>query len=251
MRKALTQHLFAALAGALVSSSLCAQDADRVVQANEQPKADGSLALISYKAPLRGAPATRVGGGTRSVAMKPVALSVLAPNETGYTTREKPTIYWYVSQPLSYPVELTIVSTESLEAASTPSLEFKLEPPVKSGVQAISLEDRGVTLKPGVEYQWFVAVVGNSAQRSNDIIAGGTIKRVPESDAVRARLKETSAAARPALYASEGLWYDAVDELSRQISAQPQNRDLREQRASLLDQVGLAEAAAFDRAATR
>jgi hypothetical protein len=251
MRKALTKHLFAALSGALVSGTLCAQDADRIVQANEQPKADSALAVISYKAPLRGAPATRVGGGTRSVAMKPVALSALAPNETGYTTRDKPTIYWYVSQPLSYPVELTLISTESLEAASTPALEFKLAPPVTPGVHAISLESLAVTLKPGVEYQWFVAVVGNSEQRSNDVIAGGTIKRVAESDAVRAKLKEAPAEQRAALYAGEGLWYDAVDELSRQISAQPQNRALRESRASLLEQVGLTEVAASDRAALR
>ena len=249
MRKDLIQRLIATATAALLSGSLGAQQADvNAPPAGAQPAAN---ALIAYKAPLRGAPATRVGGGTRSVAMKPVALSVLAPNETGYTTRDKPTIYWYVSEPLSYPVELTIVSTESLEAASMPAMEFKLEPPLRPGVQAISLEQRGVTLKPGVEYQWFVAVVGNSEQRSNDVIAGGTIKRVAESDAVRAKLKETPAEKRAALYAGEGLWYDAIDELSRQISAQPQNRALRESRASLLDQVGLTEVAASDRAALR
>jgi hypothetical protein len=35
------------------------------------------------------------------------------------------------------------------------------------------------------------------------------------------------------------------------ISAQPENRELRVQRAALLEQVGLTEAAAFDRAALR
>src|SRR3954467_11646107 len=105
MRKDLTKHLFAALAGAFVSGTLCAQDADRIVQANEQPKADSAVAVIAYKALRRESRATRFAGGTRSVAMKPVALSVLAPNETGYTTRDTPTIYWHVSEPPSYPVE--------------------------------------------------------------------------------------------------------------------------------------------------
>ena len=68
---------------------------------------------------------------------------------------------------------------------------------------------------------------------------------------MRAKLKEAPAEQRAALYAGAGLWYDAVDELSRQISAQPQNRALRESRASLLEQVGLAEVAASDRAALR
>ena len=74
---------------------------------------------------------------------------------------------------------------------------------------------------------------------------------VAETDAVRARLKEASAASRPALYAGAGIWYDAIDELSRLIAAQPENRELRIQRAALLEQVGLTEAAAFDRAALR
>jgi hypothetical protein len=116
-------------------------------------------------------------------------------------------------------------------------------------VHAVSLESHGVVLKPGVEYQWFVALVDNAAQRSNDVIAGGTIKRVSETDSVRSRVKEASAASRPALYASAGIWYDAIDELSRLIAAQPENRELRVQRAALLEQVGLTEAAAFDRAA--
>jgi Flp pilus assembly protein TadD len=55
----------------------------------------------------------------------------------------------------------------------------------------------------------------------------------------------------PALYAESGIWYDAIDDLSRLISAEPDNRRLREQRAALLEQVGLREAAEFDRAAGR
>jgi hypothetical protein len=130
-------------------------------------------------------------------------------------------------------------------------VELKLAPPTQPGVHALSLAQHNITLKPGVEYQWFVAAVVNPAQRSNDVVAGGTIKRVAETDAVRARVKETPAANRPALYASEGIWYDAVEDLSRLISAEPSNRSLREQRAALLEQVGLKEAAAFDRAALR
>jgi hypothetical protein len=254
MRKALTQSILTALAATLVTGAIGAgKEPVKIAQLSpEEKKQDApAAAAITYKAPLLGAPATRVGGGTRSVGAKPVAVAVLAPNETGYTTHDKPTLYWYVSEALQNPVELTITSTESLDAAATPTVELKLTPPTQPGVHALSLGQHNITLKPGVEYQWFVAAVVNSAQRSNDVVAGGTIKRVAESDAVRARLKETTAANRPALYASEGIWYDAVEELSRLISAEPSNRSLREQRAVLLEQVGLKEAAAFDRAALR
>ena len=252
MRKALALHALTALAALSVASSFAAApEKQQVAQAPAEGarKGDAPAGTITYNAPLRGAPATRVGGGTRSAATKSVQLSVLAPNDTGFTTRDKPTIYWYVSETLNVPVELTINSTEPLEAAAKPALELVLQPPVRKGLHALSLAEHRVTLKPGVEYQWFVAAIGNAAQRSNDVIAGGTIKRVAETDSVRSRVKEASAASRPALYASAGIWYEAIDELSRLISAQPENRELRVQRAALLEQVGLTEAAAFDRAA--
>jgi hypothetical protein len=210
-----------------------------------QDRESGKSEAVTYKPPLRGAPLTRVGGGTRSVGSA-LAVNVLAPSDTGLTTQEKPTIYWFASQPIDKPVEVTITSTESLKDAATPVVEITLQPPLAKGIHAFRLADHGVALKPGVEYQWFVAVVRNPAQRSNDVLAGGTIKRVTDSQ-VPAQLKQASPAQLPALYAEAGLWYDAIDQLSKQISANQSNRQLRERRAALLEQVGLREAAAFDR----
>ena len=79
----------------------------------------GTDTTVSYKPPLRGAPLTRVGGGTRGIG-NTLAVNVLAPGETGLTTQEKPTIYWFASQAVDRPVEITITSTESLQAAATP-----------------------------------------------------------------------------------------------------------------------------------
>jgi len=234
----------------LFSGPLSAADArTKLAQAKtDETKSSDAQSAIVYKAPLRGAPVTRVGGGTRSVATKQIALSALAPSETGYTMRDKPTIYWYVSEDLTSPVELTVVSTENLEEAAKPALELKLQPPIRKGLHALSLEEHGVTLKPGVEYQWFVAVVNDAAQRSGDVVAGGSIKRVGESDAVRVRLAQAAPLQRAAVYAGEGIWYDALDQLSQLIRAEPANYGLRAQRAGLLEQVGLTEAARYDRA---
>jgi hypothetical protein len=232
MKTSLTLVVVASALWALVAH---AADADRLVVAQaDAEKAANASATFSYKPPLRGAPATRVGGGTRSVGALALTVSVLAPNETGFTTRDKPTIYWYVSEALNTPVELTLTTTEPLKDAVPPALELTLQPPIARGVHALRLADHGVTLKPGVEYQWFVAVVNNPAQRSSDVVAGGAIKRVA-----------------PAVYAEDGLWYDAIDKLSQQISANPADQRLRQQRAALLEQVGLREAAAFDRGTAR
>lgn len=243
--------LGAATAVALFASTIYAAEPaakKSAEKANAQKPTTAAPSPFTYKPPMRGAPATRVGGGTRSAGVA-LTLNVLAPGETGYTTQEQPTIYWFVSEAVNSPVELTLISNESLQAASKPLLEITLQPPLAKGIHALRLADHGIKLKPDVEYQWFVAVVRNPAQRSNDTIAGGTIKRVADSDAVQSRLKQTSQAQWPAVYAEAGIWYDAIDQLSQQISADASNRQLRQQRAALLEQVGLRSAAAFDRGA--
>lgn len=244
--------LMLATAGTLWALPCYAAEADKkdkkeVVAQADAEKPAKEAATFTYKPPLRGAPATRVGGGTRSLGARSFTVAVLAPNETGFTTSNNPTVYWYVSEPLNTPVELTLTTTEPLKDAATPALEVTLQPPIAKGVHALRLADHGISLKPGVEYQWFVAVVANPAQRSGDIIAGGAIKRLAEADAVQARIKRAPQAAWPAVYADSGIWYDAIDQLSQQINARPDDARLRGQRAALLEQVGLREAAQFDR----
>lgn len=236
MRNAIAILLGTAAAAVFSSSAIHAQNRDAAKSEAESG---------TYKPPLRGAPVTRVGGGTRGIG-NTLSVNVLAPSDTGYTTQEKPTIYWFASQSIDKPVELAITSTASLQEAATPVLEITLQPPIAKGIHAFRLADHGVALKPGVEYQWFVAVVRNPAQRSNDVLAGGTIKRVDDST-VQAQVKQASPAQLPALYAGAGIWYDAIDQLSRQIGADQSNRQLRAQRAALLEEVGLREVAAYDR----
>ena len=68
--------------------------------------------------------------------------------------------------------------------------------------------------------------------------------------ALAAQLNGASKSRLPFLYAEAGFWYDAIATLSEQIDANPADRDLREQRAALLEQVGLKAAAAYERGAS-
>jgi hypothetical protein len=233
---------------ALLSITVAMGLAALPASAAEAPKV-AAKPMFSFKAPMRGAPATRVGGGTRSAGATGMTLNVLAPAETGYTVHAKPTIYWYGSTMINHPVEVTITAMGSLEAAMNPLLEVTLDPPISKGIHALRLEDYGVTLKSGVEYEYFIAVVKDAKQRAEDVLAGGTIKRVDASADVKAKLSDSGGGKtmRAAVYAESGIWYDAIDELSRQIVADPKNQSLRELRASLLEQVGLSEVAAYDR----
>ena len=230
--------LFVGLAMALplVAATVIAP-AQSSPQATNPPPATSQVPV--YQPPLRGAPATRIGGASRGERDSGLILSVLAPESTGLTSRAQSTLYWYSSKGLAAPLEFTLND----EHAIKPLVETKVNAS-QPGIHALRLN---YTLKSEVEYQWSIAAVADPNQRASDIIAGGTIKRVQPSATLAAQLKQAGPRELPFLYAREGFWYDAIATLSEQIDAHPADRGLREQRAALLDQVGLTTAAAYDR----
>jgi hypothetical protein len=166
-------------------------------------------------------------------------LSALVPESTGLTSRAQPTLYWYASKTLSTPLEFTLNDAQSIK----PLVEMKV-PVAQPGIHALKLK---YTLKPEVEYSWTIAAVADPDQRAGDTLASGTIQHLPLPTPLAAQLKSAHPQQLPFLYAQGGFWYDALATLSEQIVAQPTDRRLREQRAALLDQVGLQAAAAHDR----
>jgi hypothetical protein len=190
---------------------------------------------VVYKPPKRGAPGGRVGGGTRGIQRDVFVLSVLAPDHSGLTISEQPSLYWFISGPTSLPVELTVTDRDGGQAI----LETRLQGPVQAGVHRVRLADHNIHLKQGVTYQWFVTVIPDSDRRSKDILAGGTIERVDVPDDLKAKLTTANKSELFPLYSEAGLWYDAVATVSEMIEATPQDQTLRKQRAALMSQVGL------------
>jgi len=196
-----------------------------------------------YKPPLRGSPGGRVGGGTRGVSLEaPVSLSVLAPDHVGLTLQTQPHLHWFISKKTTHPIEFTLSEKDAVK----PALEARLKPLEKAGVQCIRLADHGVQLRPNVAYKWFVAVVTDPGRRSRDILSGGMIEVVSPSAELSAKLTQTPKDRQAFVLAEEGIWYDALAGVSARIDASPKDLSLRKQRAALLDQVGLNEAAEFD-----
>ena len=228
-----------------------------VVSAEENPTAPSSLAkevkgqnaqagqvtkTLLYQPPRGlGAPSAgrRVGGGTRGTNKSIPILSVLAPGHTGLTVREQPDLYWFASDVVTNPVELTL----TLEKGDTPLLEKRLPVPTKAGIQRVRLSDYGVKLIPGERYIWSIALVFDPKRRSKDIIAMGAIERVERADINLAAAPTTDAFYR---FAADGLWYDAVMVISELIETAPADLALRKHRVELLDQVDLPEVGNFD-----
>ncbi len=196
---------------------------------------------FSYRPPMRGAPAARIGGGTRGIGSSTLELVVLAPDHTGLTTKEQPTLYWYVSEPVSAQLEVTLINDENID----PELEQIVITTTKAGIQSFDLSQTKAKLTLDVEYRWFVSVIADENQRSNDIVASGTIQRIKPGTALKKKIDNATKNTLASAYAEEGIWYDTIDELSRMIKKSPDNFQLITQRSALLEQVGLQAAANF------
>jgi hypothetical protein len=159
----------------------------------------------------------------------------LAPDHSALTTSEQPSLYWFISNSTSLPIELTVIDSKGIK----PILETRLPAPVKEGIQQVRLADHKIHLKQGEAYRWFVAVVPDADRRSKDILAGGAIERVDIPAEIKAKLATSADNEKPFVYAEGGLWYDALKSISDLIDAAPQNLELRKQRTALLTQVGL------------
>jgi hypothetical protein len=183
-----------------------------------------------------------VGGSSRGIEDRLPRLSVLAPDHTGLTVQEQPSLYWYLSKSTTYPIDLTIIDNQTIR----PLVEKRLSGPIQPGVQRVQLADFGLRLSPGVPYRWSVALVVDPENRSRDILAAGFIERVALPEVRRAQLAGAGKARAPYIYAEAGLWYDSLAAISELIDAAPNDPLLRKQRAALLEQVQLAEVAQYD-----
>jgi hypothetical protein len=203
--------------------------------------AEQADAHLLYVAPHPDAPLRRVGGASRGAA-DTLRVAVLAPEQLGLTALGQPDLYWFSSAPTSYKIELTVIDRKSV----APLLRRVLDGSGPAGIHRFSLRGTPLVLAPDTDYEWSIAVVPNPAERSSDILSSGAIQRV-RSDAALAGKLGGDPEANTAALASAGLWYDALATLSGAIEAEPGNKELLGQRADLFDQVGLKDAAAFDR----
>lgn len=199
-----------------------------------------------YKPPLRGAPVSRVGGGIPGPGDNKPSLHVLAPSHTGFTLVEQPDLYWYLSKRAQHPIEIIINDEINVE----PMLEFRLNPPIQAGLHRIQLAKHGTRLLPGTTYEWFVSIVTDSEDPSQEIVAGGTIQHAAPNSSVRqdaesAMQNAAGADSKWRRYAASGIWYDAVAALSSRMDQRPEDKALQQQFANLLDEVELAEPAAY------
>ena len=171
--------------------------------------AAADLPMPVYKPRKHDSPRARIGGHTRGAQTDTPVLIALVPDHVGFTIKNDPSLCWYLSQQTSKPVMFTVVDSRGIR----PILEQSLPTPVRAGIHCVRLRDYGVDLKAQEPYRWFVTLILNPNVPSQDIVAGGTIERIPFDEACTLDMPcSWGACEREAIYryADSGLWYDAV-----------------------------------------
>jgi hypothetical protein len=175
----------------------------------------------------------------RAGAARTPRIQVLAPDHVGLTTEASPTLYWTLSESTDLRVELVVTD----ERAETPIVDQALDG-ARVGTHALRLASLGISLTPGVTYRWYATLVPDPEERTSEVVSGGAIRRVdPAPDLVRA-LEQSDPGRRAHVLAEAGLFYDALDTVSRWTAEHPETPEPGRYRAELLRAVGLAEATA-------
>jgi len=169
----------------------------------------------------------------------PDRMAPLAPQTTGYTSNPQPRFYYYISGPWKGKLEFMLNDPDEIE----PVVSVNIDGPQSKGIFCVDLKNYNYFLKPGKEYEWFIAIVLNQKDRSGDIFISATIQYQKSDTVLNKRLGTASITTHQYAFSENGYWYDSISHLSYLIKSYPKETIYPKQRSSLLRQVKLFQAA--------
>lgn len=198
-----------------------------------QKEADGSS---------RGRPSRRVGTGSRGECPPvEVPVSALIPDQNpGLTVEQHPTFWFFVPYQLSNTLggEFALQDEANNDIYRTP---FKL--PATPGIVSLSIPST-VTLEVNKSYQWYFKLYCSQQNLSNPVFVRGWVQREALKPELERLLQAaTTERSRIAIYAQNGIWYSALNELAKLRIAEPKNTVFINDWANLLQDIGLEDLA--------
>ncbi|MDX2100076.1 MAG: DUF928 domain-containing protein [Leptolyngbyaceae cyanobacterium bins.59] len=154
------------------------------------------------------------------------------PNEhatVDKTSNERPT--FFVSLP-SLPATTGQFTLQD-EAGTKQLYNVKFQVTGKPGIVGIVLPNSSPALQVGQKYLWQVAVACEPDDPASNIIVSSWIERV--------NVPTVSGADRIAALAEQGIWQDAVASLALERFQKPQDKEIAEDWASLMEDAGLPQ----------
>ncbi len=197
---------------------------------------------LSYQPPSPSAEGKRIVVNRQETGTDNVFLTVLSPNHIGLTIFEQPALFWFIDTHSDHPVDVIITDENNTQLL----LDVRMLPPIRPGIHKVDLKDYGIKLHPDTPYQWKVMLQG--ATQGESLMTRGWVMRInPPSHLVTIPDQPSIQTAPLDQLVEAGLWYDAFWALSERIQSEPLNGPDLEQRASLLEQIGLVPPAELDR----
>lgn len=194
-----------------------------------------------------GAPGRRESAGTRGCAFgNPANLIALMPAENiGLTSDVYPRFYWYMPTSQAQFVEFTLTQVSEAETAIVPLYTTRFAVTGEPGIVSLQLPETASIppLQEGDRYRWQVAAFCNPQSENGDLQVEGWVQYQPPAEELATELAAASDAEKAALYASNGYWFDAIEQLATLTAATPEADDLQADWAELLHSVGLDDLA--------
>ncbi|MEH2400819.1 DUF928 domain-containing protein [Nostoc sp.] len=157
-------------------------------------------------------------------------------NVWGQTTLERPSWFFYVpyTKNSPYEVEFVLQDQDSNEISRPP-----IALPDKPGVIRVSLPSTAPALALNKQYRWFFTINCNKQTISPPTFVEGVIVRVELNPTVVKKLQTTELLKRYAIYAENGIWYDALTILAQLRQKNPEDATLQAEWRHLLGQTHL------------
>lgn len=200
------------------------------------------LAAIAqeYHPPKRGIPGRREGAGTRGTCLRgPKLLMPLAPSDSFSTTvSNSPTFFWYVPKTAAQTAEFALLDENDRTLYKT-TVSLPETPTVLSVSVPASVTN--AVLAVGTDFYWQFSILCDPSQPSINPFVEGVVQRVKPTTTLASQLKKASLQERSALYASNGIWQDAIATLAQERCAKPQDQDVTARWTRLLQSVQLED----------
>ncbi len=198
---------------------------------------DAEPVTFVYKPPAMVNPAGRIPAVTRSQASGVASAYVVAPDHVAWTRVASPDLHFYFLEPVGTPVEILLIAEDAMD----PELEVLLTQGFAAGFHSISLDALEVTLEFDRVYEWSVSVVVDPSRRWLDEVSIGAIQRVEPDLALAEQLASADLAARAALFASNGYWYDMISATFTLMARYPDDLHWPALLADLLETEGVGD----------
>jgi hypothetical protein len=194
-------------------------------------------------------PGHRIEGAVRGPAAGAPTLTIIAPqNKTGQTSRERPSVYWYLSRKCDKEIVVVLQSA----GADATRAEVRLPGPHEAGFHKLDWAASGGAAAPRAsralpqldvgQYTLTITVRitdDEDADQSGNPTTSAPIQRVDEP-AVKALKDVREPSVRAKVYGTSGLWFDMIDELNTAIDQRNGRHDeLVLRRMELLRNQGL------------